>query len=221
MHDEDLAVQRGVHQAMTSVLIADDHPVILRGFRTLMEDVGVETILEASTVVDAYRAFCRQHPAIVVCDLTFGDQGVSGLTLIRRIRKLERRTGILAFSMHDDPMIVARALESGATGYVLKDAPAKEFLEAFACVRTGRHYLEHELALRIAMLNADTQQPRISNLTEREFQVLALIKERRSYQDIATELSMKYKTVVNVCSSIRQKLGAKNFADLVRAALGT
>lgn len=204
---------------MTSVLIADDHPVILQGFRTLMEDVGVETIHEATTIVDAFRAFYRRRPAIVVADLTFGEQGVSGLSLIRRIRTLEARTGILAFSMHDDPTIVARALESGATGYVLKDAPAREFLDAFDAVRRGRSYLHHDMALRVAMLNASAQHSPLSHLTEREFQVLSLLKDGLSYQAIADALAMKYKTVVNTCSTMRRKLGVRTLADLIHAAL--
>jgi DNA-binding NarL/FixJ family response regulator len=204
----------------TSILIADDHPVILRGFRTLMEDVGIDTIHEATTIVEAYRAFYRQRPGMVIADLTFGDQGVSGLSLIRRIRDLERRTRILAFSMHDDPTIVARALESGASGYVLKDAPAAEFLRAFDKVRSGGSYLDHDLALRVAMLNATAHRSTAVNLTERELQVLTLIKEGNSYQTIADKLSMKYKTVVNVISTIRRKSGTHSFAELISFSIG-
>ena len=161
----------------TSILIVDDHPVILRGFRTLMEDMRIETFHEATTIVEAYRAFYRERPGMVLADLTFGAHGVTGLSLIRRIRSLDRRTRILAFSMHDDPTIVARALESGASGYVLKDAPTSEFLRAFDEVRSGRSYIDHDLALRVAMLNANTGQSPVSTLTERELQVLSLIKD--------------------------------------------
>ncbi len=156
----------------TSILIADDHPVILRGFRTLMEDVGIDTIHEATTIVEAYRAFYRQRPGMVIADLTFGDHGVSGLSLIRASAIWSVGHGFLAFSMHDDPTIVARALESGASGYVLKDAPAAEFLRAFDQVRSGGSYLDHDLALRVAMLNATAHRSTAVNLTERELQVL-------------------------------------------------
>ncbi|MCJ2034511.1 response regulator [Methylobacterium sp. J-068] len=203
----------------TSILIVDDHPVILSGFRTLMEDAGMETIHEATTIVDAYRSFYRQRPGMVIADLAFGDQGVSGLSLIRRIRNLERRTRILAFSMHDDPAIVARALESGATGYVLKDAPATEFLRAFDHVRSGRSYLDHDVALRVAMLNASAQRSPLSTLSERELQVLLLIREGNSYHIIAEKLSMKYKTVVNIISTIKQKSGAHSFAELINFSM--
>ncbi len=204
---------------MTSVLIVDDHPVVLRGFRRLMEDAGVATIHESTNIVDAYRVFYRQRPTNVIADLTFGDQGISGLSLIRRIRALESRTHILAFSMHDDPTIVARALESGAIGYILKDAPATAFLEAFDAIRLGRSYLDHDLAVRVAMLHAGDRHVPMSTLSEREFLVLSLLKDGLSYQAIADTLSMKYKTVINICSAMRQKLGVRTLADLIRIAL--
>ncbi|KQU22558.1 two-component system response regulator [Methylobacterium sp. Leaf94] len=203
----------------TSILIADDHPVILRGFRTLMEDAGMTAIHEATTIVEAYRAFYRQRPGMVVADLTFGDQGLSGLSLIQRIRTLERKTRILAFSMHDDPTIIARALANGATGYVLKDAPATEFLEAFDQVRLGKSYLDHDIALRVAMLNATSERSSIVNFSERERQVLSLIKDGNSYQAIAEKLSMKYKTVVNVISTIRRKSGTHSLAELINFSM--
>jgi DNA-binding NarL/FixJ family response regulator len=205
--------------AETDILIADDHPVILRGFRTLMEDAGMTTIQEATTIVEAYRAFYRRRPGMVVADLTFGEQGLTGLSLIRRIRTLERKTRILAFSMHDDPTIIARALESGAIGYVLKDAPAEEFLRAFDQVRRGKSYLDHDIALRVAMLNTTTERSPASNLSERELQVLSLIKDGNSYQAIAEKLSMNYKTVVNAVSAIRRKSGADSLAELIRLSI--
>src|ERR1700712_1558716 len=130
---------------MTAVLIVDDHPVVLRGFRCLMEDIGIETVHEASDIVVAYRLFHRLRPKIVVVDLTFEGTSLSGLSLIQRIHSLDRRTRILAFSMHDDPVIVSRALASGAAGYVFKDVHALELLRAFNIIRTGGNYLDHKM----------------------------------------------------------------------------
>lgn len=204
---------------MTDVLIADDHPVVLRGFRRIMEDAGVETVYEATTIVSAYRTFHRMRPAMVVADLTFQGSGLSGLSLIRRIRALARETQILAFSMHNDPTIVSRALESGATGYVLKDVPAVEFLLAFETVRAGRSYLDHGLAVSVAMLHAGARRSPLADLTEREREILALLRKGTSYQAIADTLSIKYRTVINACSTMRQKLSARNLAELIAIAV--
>lgn len=121
-------------RVLDAVLIVDDHPVVRRGFRHLAEDAGVRAVHEAADVVSGYRTFHRHRPGLVVTDLGFRDQGLSGLSLIRRVRALEPATRILAFSMHDDPVIVARAIEGGAHGFVLKDTAVTRFHEALATV---------------------------------------------------------------------------------------
>ncbi len=122
---------------MTGVLIVDDHPVILQGFRRVVEDAGVAMIVEAADPVSGYRLFHRIRPQVAVVDLAFRGSGLAGLALIKRMRALEPRARILAFSMHRDPVIAARALEAGAIGYVFKDLPVQEFLAAFDAVREG------------------------------------------------------------------------------------
>ncbi len=204
---------------MSSVLVVDDHPVVLRGFRRLMEDAGVETIHEATDIMAAYRIFHRVRPPMVVADLNLQGEGLSGLSLIRRIHALARETRILAFSMHNDPVIVSRALESGAMGYVFKDVRTTEFLKAFETVRSGRGYLDHDLAVEIAVLQAGARRSPIADLSGREREILALLGRGTSYQDIADTLSIKYRTVLNTCSTLRQKLGVRTLADLIRVAV--
>lgn len=204
---------------MTAVLVVDDHPVVLRGFRRLMEDAGVETIHEATDIMSAYRIFHRLRPQIVVADLSLQGEGLSGLSLIRRIHNLARDTRILAFSMHNDPIIVSRALESGAIGYVFKDVRTAEFLKAFEAVRAGRSYLDHDLAVEIAVLQAGARRSPLADLSSREREILSLLSRGTSYQSIADALSIKYRTVLNTCSAMRQKLGVSTLADLIRIAV--
>ena len=104
-------------RVLDAVLIVDDHPVVRRGFRHLAEDAGLRAVHEAADVVSGYRTFHRHRPGLVVTDLGFRDQGLSGLSLIRRVRALEPATRILAFSMHDYPAIVACAIQGGAHGF--------------------------------------------------------------------------------------------------------
>ncbi|KQT90256.1 response regulator transcription factor [Methylobacterium sp. Leaf466] len=204
---------------MTAVLIVDDHPVVLSGFRRLMEDAGVGTVHEASDVVGAYRLFHRLRPPMVVADLTFQGKGLSGLALIQRIHALDRRTRILAFSMHNDPFIVSRALECGAIGYVFKDVRTAEFLRAFHAVRAGEGYLDHGLAIAVAILHAAPRRSPVADLNAREKQILSLLSKGTSYQDIAEALSIKYRTVINSCSTMRQKLGVGTLAELIQVAV--
>lgn len=204
---------------MTDVLIADDHPVVLRGFRRLMEEASDVCLHEATDPIGAYRIFHRLRPAVVVTDLTFQGDGLAGLSLIRRIHALDRQARILAFSMHHDPVIAARALENGAIGYVFKDAGTAELLRAFEAVRTGTSYLDHALATRVALLNAVVHRTPSAELNARELQVLLMLGKGMTYVGIADALFIKYRTVLTLCAGMRRKLGVRSLAELIQIAI--
>ena len=204
---------------MTSVLIIDDHPIVLQGCRRMLEDAGVETVLEARDAPSGYRLYCRHRPEVVIVDLAMQGNGLVGLPLIRRIRGHDPRVRILVLSMHSDPIIVARALEAGATGYVLKDTSSEDLIEAFQKVRAGTPYLSNDLAMRVALGHASTRQNPLADLTPRELQTLSLLAEGKAYGRIAEELHVSYKTVVNVCSQLKQKLESRNLPELIRTAV--
>jgi DNA-binding NarL/FixJ family response regulator len=201
---------------MPGVLLIDDHPIVLQGCRTLLGEAGFSEIHEASDLTGAYRLYHRKHPQIVVLDLSLQGQGLAGLSLIGRIRIRDRRTPILVFSMHRDPVIVRRALDAGATGYLLKDTAPDEFLAALRAVRSGAPFLSHQLALQVATLGAGNSR---AQMTQRELQILALIAEGKAYGLIAEDLGISYKTVANTCSQLKVKLGAANLPELVRMAI--
>ena len=202
---------------MTSVLIIDDHPIVLQGCRRMLEDAGVATVLEARDAASGYRLYRRHHPDVVIVDLAMQGSGLGGLDVIRRMRSHDPRTRILVFSMHSDPIIAARALEAGATGYVLKDSD--ELMKAFDQVRTGTPYLSNDLAMQVALVRTGVRPNPLADLTPRELQILSLLAEGKPYGRIADELSVSYKTVVNACSQLKQKLNAKNLPELIRVAV--
>jgi DNA-binding NarL/FixJ family response regulator len=202
---------------MTSVLIIDDHPIVLKGCRRMLEDAGVKTVLEARDAASGYRLYRRHHPDVVIVDLTMQGGGLRGLDVIRRMRSHDQRSRILVFSMHSDPIIAARALEAGATGYVLKDSD--ELMKAFDQVRTGTPYLSNNLAMQVALVRTGVRANPLADLTPRELQMLALLSEGKPYGRIADELNVSYKTVVNASSQLKQKLNAKNLPELIRVAV--
>ena len=204
---------------MTSVLIIDDHPIVLQGCRRMLEDAGVTVVLEARDAVSGYRLYRRHRPDVVIIDLAMQGSGLGGLPLIRRISAHDRRVRILVFSMHSDPIIVARALEAGATGYVLKDTSSADLLEAFEKVRAGKPYLSNDLAMQVALVHTPARQNPLAELTPRELQTLALLAEGKPYGRIAEEINVSYKTVVNVSSQLKQKLDARNLPELIRTAV--
>jgi DNA-binding NarL/FixJ family response regulator len=202
---------------MTSVLIIDDHPIVLKGCRRVLEDVGVGPILDARDAVSGYRLYCRHRPDVVIVDLGLRGSELSGLALIRRIRSRDLRTRILVFSMHRDPIIVNRAIEAGATGYLLKDTSSEELVRAFDQVRGGMPYLSGDLAMQVALLGA--RRNPLADLTRREIEMLTLLSDGKSYSVIASELDISYKTVVNICYQLRQKLDIASLPELIRAAI--
>ncbi|HEY6603535.1 MAG TPA: response regulator transcription factor [Xanthobacteraceae bacterium] len=202
---------------MTSVLIIDDHPIVLQGCRRMLEDAGVKTVLEARDAVSGYRLYRRHHPDVVIVDLAMQGGGLGGLEVIRRVRSHDPRSRILVFSMHSDPIIAARALEAGATGYVLKDS--NELMKAFDQVRSGTPYLSNDLAMQVALVRTGVRANPLADLTPRELQTLSLLAAGKPYGRIAEELNVSYKTVANACSQLKQKLNAKNLPELIRVAV--
>ncbi|MCK0197962.1 response regulator transcription factor [Ancylobacter sp. 6x-1] len=204
---------------MTSVLVIDDHPIVLQGCARLLEDAGVEKVLTASSVISGYRQFRREKPDVVIVDLALHGNGLSGLMLVRRLRSQSARTPILVFSMHGDPVIASRALEAGATGYVLKDTSSGGLIDAFEKVRRGQPYLSHELALQVAMLGRSAGSANLADVTPRELQAISLLAEGKTYTQIADELGISYKTVANTCSQLKAKLGATSLPELIRRSI--
>jgi DNA-binding NarL/FixJ family response regulator len=204
---------------MTSVLVIDDHPIVLQGCRRMLEDAGVTTVLEARDAVSGYKLYRRHRPEVVIIDLAMQGSGLGGLPLIQRINAHDPTTRILVFSMHSDPIIVARALEAGATGYVLKDTSPAELMKAFEKIRAGTPYLSEDIAMQVALVHTPARQSPLAELTPRELQTLSLLAEGKAYGRIAEELNVSYKTVVNVCSQLKHKLDAHNLPELIRSAV--
>jgi len=204
---------------MTSVLVIDDHPIVLQGCRRMLEGAGAGTVSEARDIVSGYRQYRRLHPDIVIVDLALQGNGLGGLQLISRIRSHDPRARILVFSMYSDPMIVTRALRAGAMAYVLKDTSLEELVKAFENVRAGNFYLSESIAMQVALLGTGLQRSPLEDLTPREHQTLALLAEGKPYGRIAEELGVSYKTVVNTCSQLKRKLDATNLPELIRLAV--
>ena len=204
---------------MTTVLVIDDHPIVLQGCRRMLEDAGTSTVLEARDAVSGYKLYRRHHPDVVIVDLAMQGSGLGGLELVRRINAHDPAARVLVFSMHSDPIIVARALQAGAIGYVLKDTSPAELMKGFEQVRVGMPYLNEDLAMQVALVHTPARQNPLADLTPRELQTLSLLAEGKPYGRIADELNVSYKTIVNVCAQLKHKLDAGNLPELIRAAV--
>lgn len=206
---------------MTSVLVVDDHPVARHGCRRVLERIGITTIFEAGDVVTGYELLGRHRPDVAIVDLALGDNRLGGLSLIRRFSSENPKAHVLVLSMHNDPNIVSRALEAGATGYILKDTAVDDLLEAVRAVQVGNSYLSHELASQAAMPRTPSKQDPLAELTPRQLETLTLLAEGKDYSRIAQDLNVSYKSVVNMSYQLKRKLSTCNLPmpQLIRTAV--
>jgi two-component system, NarL family, invasion response regulator UvrY len=199
------------------ILIVDDHPIVISGCRALLEaDPDVE-VVEAQDGAAGFAAFFSVKPDVALIDINL--PGLSGLELMRRILEREPSARLVIFSMNDDPVIVARAIEAGARGYIAKNDDPALFADAVRQVANGGLYLHSDMARQIAFLRAGANANAISSLSPRELEILRLLAAGRTMAQIADLLSVSYKTVANNCTQLKQKLGARSAMDLMRIAL--
>ncbi len=211
---------RGVEGAWRMrVLVIDDHPIVVQGCRQLLEGLDVGEVLTASRLAEGFRLYRRRRPDLVITDLSFDGRGLAGLAFIRRVRLIDIRTPIFVLTMHDDPVVAARALAAGANGYLLKDAAADELAAALRELREGRIYMSRALAGRLGVAQEAAGASPLAAMTRRELQTLSCLAEGKPYGTIADELSVSYKTVVNTCAQLKTKLGARSLPELMRIGI--
>jgi two-component system, NarL family, invasion response regulator UvrY len=201
------------------ILIVDDHPIVRAGLRRLLAAETDTEIAEAATGKEALTLARANHPDLVILDLNL--PGIGGFDLIARFVRDKPPPRILVLSMHDDPVFAMRALEAGAAGYVSKNAPPAQILEAMARLAKGQSYVGPELAQQLAMWNARTHTHPLKDLSRRDLQILQLLGSGQSMQQIADALGIGYKTVANNCGQIKARLGVKRTAELIRFAVLT
>jgi DNA-binding NarL/FixJ family response regulator len=144
---------------------------------------------------------------------------VSGFELARRILGRDSSARIIMFSMNDDPIFAARAIEVGAKGYVSKTGDPCDLVEAIREVGKGGTYLPPAMAQSIAFAGPTFAQNPLSKLTSREMEILRLLTAGKSLSEIAWMVHSSYKTVANTSSIMRQKLGVRTSVELVRFAI--
>jgi DNA-binding NarL/FixJ family response regulator len=199
------------------VLIVDDHRIVASGCRALFGDDPEIVILEASDAESGERAFVDERPDICVLDINLPT--VSGFELARRILARDGAARIIIFSMNDDPIFAARAIEVGAKGYVSKTGDPCDLMEAVREVGKGGTYLPPALARSIAFAGPAFAKSPLSKLTSREMEILRLLSAGKNLSEIAWLVHSSYKTVANTSSIMRQKLGVRTSAELVRLAI--
>jgi DNA-binding NarL/FixJ family response regulator len=196
-----------------TVLLADDHALVRRGFRRLLEDdPTIEVVGEASDGEEAIRQAIELRPAVIVMDAAM--PGGGGLAATRAILGRWPTAAILMLSMHAEGTLVRQAMDAGARGYVLKNALDLDLADAVKRVAAGERVLDEAIVPPTPL-----QGERTPALSRRELQVLRLICDGLSNRDIATELGVSVNTVAVHRANLMNKLHVHKTAELVVYAL--
>jgi two-component system response regulator NreC len=200
-----------------TVVLADDHAVVRKGLRLLLEaESDFHVKAEAGTVPDAIRMARAHRPDVLVLDLNM--PGGSGLAAIPTIRDEAPATAIVVLTMQDDPSFARKALQAGALGFVLKEAADDELLGAIRLAAEGETYLNPRLGARLAAQPDEPAGPP-DDLSDRELEVLRLIALGHTNTEIAGRLYLSVRTVESHRAHIQQKTRLSSRAELVRYAL--
>jgi DNA-binding NarL/FixJ family response regulator len=205
---------------MIRVLIADDHAVVAEGLRHLIQmEPDMQVVGCVADGVQAVRSSLETNPDIVLMDNAMPDLNGTEATL--QLRGRRPTTRVIMLSMHTDPVLVWRALDAGARGYVLKKSVAKDLMEAIRTVYGGRRYLSRPLLDSVfnhLTVNNTSSDP-LARLSARERQVVQMLAEGRAMAEIATLQSLSLKTVETYRARAMVKLGVRDFAGLVKFAV--
>jgi len=205
------------------VLIADDHPMFRHGMRALLDSVpDVEVVGEAGTGDDAIALAEASSPDVILMDIKM--PGINGLEATRRIVQASPGAGVLVLTMHENDEYVFQALRAGASGYMLKEAADTELITALHVVRSGQFYLSPTaqsvmVGDYLQRVRSGEEKDSYSSLTEREREILKLVAEGYTNNQIAERLVISPKTVDTHRTHVMDKLNLHSRAELVKYAM--
>jgi DNA-binding NarL/FixJ family response regulator len=207
---------------MPTIMLADDHPMVLHGLRAVIKnEPGWEIVGEATNGAETVEMLARLRPDVLVLDILLPD--ISGIDLLQHFDLSSVPTRVVIFSMHANDSYVRAALKAGASGFVLKDAPAGELVYAVGEALAGRRYLSPSITDRAVEMyvNSGIAQTfaAFELLTARERQILQLVASGATSAAIGEHLSISPRTVETHRVNLMRKLGLKSQAELIRYAI--
>lgn len=205
------------------ILLVDDHKIIRDGIRAMLQDDSSLVIVEeAENGADALSKIKDMEVDLVIMDINM--PGMNGIETTRLIKEYDNTIKVIALTMLDEKENIKAMIEAGASGYILKSAGEEQLINAIATVMNGKYYFSDEAARSVMMDMVYNREPEKKtkgdvNLTERELEVLNLIVEEYTTQEIAEALFISVRTVDAHRRNLLQKTGARNLAGLVRYAI--
>jgi DNA-binding NarL/FixJ family response regulator len=205
------------------ILLADDHTVMRRGLRALLErQTGFLVVAEAADGREAVDAAADVGPDVAVIDI--GMPNLNGIEAARRITEKRPETAVVILSMHADESYVLRALKSGARGYLLKDSPEEDLINAIRAVHKGKAFFSPEISRMLAddymrQMRQRGVEDSYELLTRREREILQMLGEGNSNKEVATKLNLSLHTVETHRGNVLEKLNLHSTAEMILYAV--
>lgn len=203
---------------MIKILVVDDHPVVRRGIKHIVEeDPGMKVTGEASTGADAFTLLAKQPFDVVVLDLSLPQE--NGLEIFDVIKTRHSGIPVLILSMYPEENYAVRAIKAGAAGYLCKDSMSEILVSAIKKVISGGKFITPSLAEKLAVHLESREKPLHDYLSHREFRVMHMLALGKNLREIGEELNLSIKTVSTYKTRIFEKMQFQNNAELVKYAL--
>lgn len=203
---------------MIKVIIVDDHPVIRRGLKQIIEDERDMEVAGTAKNADEFFSLVRKADCtLVLLDITLPDK--SGFDVLKQLKYEQPGLPVLILSMHPEDQYAVRFIKAGASGYLMKESAPEELVSAIRKVNAGGKYVSAALAENLVSQLDALDKPPHENLSDREFQILCMIAEGKTLKDIAGELCISEKTVGTYRARLLIKMKMSTNADLIRYAL--
>jgi len=201
------------------IVIADDHPVVRRGLRAIVEEaLRPAEVDEAGNVAELLTLVRKREPDVVLLDIAM--PGRSGLEALKELRGEHPRIPMLVLSIHSEDEFAVRSIRAGASGYLTKDSAPEELVDAIRTVVAGRRYLTPSVAERLASaVETDTKEAPHEMLSDREFHVLRMLAAGKTNGEVAGELALSAKTVSTYRTRTLRKMGMRTNAELAQYAV--
>ncbi len=203
---------------MIKVIIVDDHPVVRRGLKQIIEDeTDMEVAGEAKNAGECFSLVRQTDCTLVLLDITLPDR--NGFDVLKQLKYEHPKIPVLILSVHPEDQYGLRFIKAGAAGYLMKEEAPEELVVAIRKVHAGGKYVSASLAEKLVSHLGALDKPPHENLSDREFQILCLIAGGKSLKGIADELCISEKTVSTYRSRIMEKMKMSTNSDLIHYAL--
>ncbi len=206
---------------MMRILLCDDHTLFREGIKAILHtDASIQIVGEATDGRQAVESALRLHPDVVLMDISMPN--MIGYEALRRISKADKNIKVLILTMYEEEEMIGLCLNAGASGYVLKDAPAAQLIEAIHIVHEGGNYLSPRVATKLVnrfVEGSAPQETRYDTLSNREREILKLLADGFSVKEIASLLNLSVKTVEAHKYNLMRKLDLHSKTELIKYAL--